>query len=222
MMKKTFFFLVMACVFSSQKMHAQFSIAEVIAGGITKVIRAVDLRIQRLQNKTIWLQNAQKTLENEMSKWKLEEIRDWVEKQRKLYDDYFRELWEVKNALASYNRVRIIIAHQLQLVNEYRAAWNLFQNDSHFTADEKEAMQETYSGILRESAKNIDGLFLVVEAFRMQMNDARRLELMNNIADAVEQNLMDLKQYTGQNKLVAIQRATMKGELEYVKRLHGL
>ena len=109
MMKKTFFFLVMACVFSSQKMHAQFSIAEVIAGGITKVIRAVDLRIQRLQNKTIWLQNAQKTLENEMTKWKLEEIRDWVEKQRKLYDDYFRELWEVKNALASYNRVRIII-----------------------------------------------------------------------------------------------------------------
>ena len=69
---------------------------------IKKVIKAVDLQIQRLQNKTIWLQNAQKTLENKMAKLKLEEISDWVEKQRKLYDDYFQELWKVKSALTYY------------------------------------------------------------------------------------------------------------------------
>ena len=51
-----------------QRASAQLAIAEVISQAITKVVRAVDLKIQRLQNKTIWLQNAQKTLENEMSK----------------------------------------------------------------------------------------------------------------------------------------------------------
>jgi hypothetical protein len=73
-----------------QKTRAQIPIAEIIKAAVTKVIKAVDLKVQRLQNKTIWLQNAQKTLENKMSQLKLTEIKDWVEKQRKLYDDSSR------------------------------------------------------------------------------------------------------------------------------------
>jgi hypothetical protein len=38
---------------------AQLPIAQIIKEGIKKVIIAVDLKIQRLQTKTIWLQNAQ-------------------------------------------------------------------------------------------------------------------------------------------------------------------
>ena len=36
----------------------------IIKEALKKIIKAIDLRIQRLQNKTIWLQNAQKQLEN--------------------------------------------------------------------------------------------------------------------------------------------------------------
>ena len=96
-----------------QKTEAQIPILEIIKQGIKKVIIAVDLKIQRLQNKTIWLQNAQKTLENTMSKLKLDEISDWVEKQRKLYADYFDELWKVKAALTYYHRVKEIIEGQV-------------------------------------------------------------------------------------------------------------
>ena len=55
---------------------AQDPISVIIKEGIKKVIVAVDLKIQRLQNKTIWLQNAQKTIENTMSKLKLDQISD--------------------------------------------------------------------------------------------------------------------------------------------------
>lgn len=205
-----------------QKANAQLAIAEVIAGAIKKVIRAVDLKIQRLQNKTIWLQNAQKTLENEMSKLKLDEIGDWVEAQRKLYDDYFGELWKVKAALAYYGRVRTIIERQVQILNEYRGAWALFRQDKNFTSDELDAMYSTYAGMLRESSKNIDGLFLVINAFATQMSDAARLEIINRTADAIEQNLMDLKRYNEQAKMVSIQRASQKGEIDYVRKLYGL
>ena len=68
--------------------HSQ-GIAEIIRQGVKKAIIAVDLKIQRLQNKVIALQNVQKKLENTLSKVKLTEISDWIEKQRKLYDDYF-------------------------------------------------------------------------------------------------------------------------------------
>lgn len=90
------------------RMHAQDPITEIIKAGIVKVIKAVDLKIQRLQNETIWLQNAQKTIENELSKLKLEEIGDWVEKQRVLYADYFDELQQVKSVIVYYHRVKDI------------------------------------------------------------------------------------------------------------------
>src|SRR5687768_18177383 len=109
--------LAIALLISVQS-NAQFAIAEIIRAGIKKVIVAVDLKIQRLQNKTIWLQNAQKVLENKMSELKLTEISDWVEKQRAQYANYFDELWRIKTALAYYQRIKDIIEKQLQLVNE--------------------------------------------------------------------------------------------------------
>src|SRR5690242_2473595 len=75
-------------------------ITEVIKAAIVKVIKAVDLKIQRLQNETIWLQNAQKVMENTLSKLRLQEIAEWSEKQRVLYADYFDELYKVKNFIA--------------------------------------------------------------------------------------------------------------------------
>ncbi|MFW2475496.1 MAG: conjugal transfer protein TraI, partial [Sediminibacterium sp.] len=158
--------LICCCLFLPiQQSNAQIPIAEIIKAAVKKVIKAVDLQIQRLQNKTIWLQNAQKELENKMSKLKLNEIKDWVEKQRKLYDDYFQELWKVKAALANYNRVKEIIQRQVQMVNEYKGAWALFRQDKNFTPDEINYMYKIYSGMMNESLKSIDQLFLVINAF---------------------------------------------------------
>ncbi|HNU47553.1 MAG TPA: conjugal transfer protein TraI, partial [Bacteroidia bacterium] len=94
-MKRLLAMLCVCCcvLMPIQQLKAQDPISLIIKEGIKKVIKAVDLKIQRLQNKTIWLQNAQKTLENKMSQLKLTEIRDWVQKQKKLYEDYFQELW---------------------------------------------------------------------------------------------------------------------------------
>ncbi|MEO6453274.1 MAG: hypothetical protein ABIN97_04340 [Ginsengibacter sp.] len=72
--------IVTICIAPVQQINAQASIIDVIKAGVKKVIKAVDLKIQRLQNKTIWLQNAQKVLENEMSKLKLTDISDWANK----------------------------------------------------------------------------------------------------------------------------------------------
>ena len=158
-----------------QHTNAQIPILEIIKAAVKKVIKAVDLKIQRLQNKTIWLQNAQKTLENKMSKLKLTEISDWSKKQKELYAKYFDELWKVKNAISSYQAVRDIIKKQVQLVQEYSKAFNLSKQDKNFTADELDYMQKVYTGILDESIKNIDQIQLVLNAFATQMTDAKRL-----------------------------------------------
>ena len=214
--------IIVLALFFSMQSQAQFPIAEIIRAGIKKVIVAVDLKIQKLQNKTIWLQNAQKTLENALSKTKLTEISGWVERQRKLYDDYFQELRKVKNAITYYHRIKDIIENQLAMVKEYKAAWALFRQDRNFTADELEYMSEVYTGILGESVKTIDQLLMVVNAFTTQMSDAARMKIISTAASEMEKGFMDLKEFNNQNKMISLQRAAAKGEIEYVKRLYGL
>jgi len=48
------------------------------------------------------------------------------------------------------------------------------------------------------------------------------LEIINTVADNIEQHSADLKQFNNQNKMITLQRATEKGEIEYVKQLYGL
>jgi len=215
-------FATLVIVTPTQQANAQVPIAEIIKAAVKKVIRAIDLQIQRLQNATIWLQNAQQTVENAMSKLKLQEIGDWVEKQRKLYADYFDELWKIKAALAYYQRVKDIIENQAGMVREYKQAWALFRQDKNFTADEINYMGMVYQGMLDESLKSIDQLFLVINAFATQMSDAKRLEIINGVSQTVSQNVMDLREFNNQNKMISLQRAAEKGEIDLVKRLYGL
>ena len=45
-----------------KKANAQFVISEVLNQTVGKIIRAIDLSVQKAQNQTIWLQNAQKVV----------------------------------------------------------------------------------------------------------------------------------------------------------------
>ena len=224
-MKRLLITFGLACsiiILPTHPSYGQIPVLEIIKEGITKVIVAVDLKIQRLQNEVIWLQNAQKVLENKFTELKLSEISDWVEKQRAQYASYFDELWQIKTSLANFKVVKDIIEKQLKLVKEYKAAWALFKQDKNFTEDELEYMQEIYSGMMDESVKNLDQLSLVINAFATQMSDAKRMEIINEVDNALDENLSDLREFNKQNKVVSLQRAAEKGEIEIVKKLYGL
>lgn len=201
---------------------AQIAVLEVIKAGVKKVIKAVDLKVQRLQNQTIWLQNAQKVLENQLSKLKLSEIADWTERQKELYSGYYNELWQIKSAIAYYKRIKDLTATQLAIVDEYKWAWGLFSKDRHFTPEELSYMQKVYSGILEESVRNLDQVLLVVSALKTQMSDAERLEQITKAADAMEENLSALKKFNGVNIGTSLQRTKSLDELAKLKELYGI
>lgn len=201
---------------------AALPIVGIITGAVKKVIKAIDLRIQRLQNKTIWLQNAQKKIENVLSKIKLNEISDWTERQRDLYKDYYEELAKVKSIITYYQLIRDISQKQVRLVQEYESAWALFQRDSHFNISELDYMQQVYSGILEESMKNIDQIVLILDSFTTQMSDAKRLAIINAAADQIDSNYSDLKLFNRQNILLSLQRAKTKQDIQAVKKFYGI
>ncbi|KIA92244.1 conjugal transfer protein TraI [Pedobacter kyungheensis] len=202
--------------------NAQLAIAEVIKAGVKKVIKAVDLKVQRLQNETIWLQNAQKVVENTLNKLKLGEISEWTERQRSLYSEYYESLVKVKSVISAYKRIRDIATTQAAIVQEYRWAWGLFKKDKHFSADELLHMEEVYEGMLKASVNNLDQVFVVINSFKTQMGDAARMELIDAAAEKMEGNFTDLRQFNDQNITLSIQRSRSVLETKTLKELYDV
>ncbi|OIV40336.1 conjugal transfer protein TraI [Flavobacterium johnsoniae] len=201
---------------------AALPILEIVKTVAKKVIKAIDLRIQKLQNKTIWLQNAQKQAENVLSKLKLDEISDWTRKQKELYKGYYDELAEVKSIITYYQRIKEITKKQAGLVQEYERAWNLFRQDTHFTAGEIQYMKHVYSGILGESLRNIDQIFLILDSFALKMSDLKRLEMINTAADQIDDAYDSLRLFNRQNVLLSLQRGRTEAEVNQIREFYGI
>jgi hypothetical protein len=224
--RRTFFIILVGTmtltVAPVQRAESGIPVLEIIRQAVKKVIKAVDLMIQRLQNKTIALQNAAKVLENKLSKLKLNEIAEWTHRQRELYKKYYDELWKVRNTISAYKRIKQIIMRQQQIIDEYRFTWHMINQDKHFTSEEIDYMYRVYTGILNESVYNLDQILLVINSFKTQMTDGKRLEIINKAGDRIEQNYADLKRFNNQNIQLSLNRAKDQHEIESVRKLYGL
>lgn len=196
--------------------------AQIIKEAIKKVVKAVDLLIQRRQNKVIKLQNAQKALENVMSKLKLEQIAEWVKKQRDLYKEYYDELKKVKAVVSYYFKIKQLAEKNLQVVEAYQRMWALLSKDPNFKAAELAYMKKVYESILDETAKNVELLSSVVKSFTLQMTDAERLALIDKAAARTDLNYSDLLGFNRENKMLSLSRAKTQQDIDVVKALYGL
>ncbi|WP_428229131.1 conjugal transfer protein TraI [Flavobacterium sp.] len=226
MKKRLITYLILLLLISTPAIPAEktaaLPILEIVKAVTKKVIKAIDLRIQKLQNKTIWLQNAQKQVENVLSKLKLDEISDWTQKQKDLYKGYYEELGKVKSIITYYQRIKDITKKQTKLVQEYERAWNLLRQDTHFKDSEIQYMEHVYSGILEQSIKNIDQIFLILDSFTTQMSDLKRLEIINTAADQIDASYDDLRMFNQQNILLSLQRAKTEADAARVKQFYGI
>lgn len=222
-MKRSWFVgMVLLFLLNGSPARAQDPITEIIRRGVIKVIKAVDLKIQRMQNETLWVQNAQKALENTLSKTRLEEIAGWVSKQRNLYQDYYEQLWRVKAAVSFYAQVRELAQRQMQIVRAYKTAWSGVRQDKHFTTQELVYIGNTYTGILKQSLHNIEQVHKLVQSFALEMTDGQRMELVGKVAEDINKNYADLKAFNARNIQVSIGRAKDEQDIAVVRKIYGL
>ncbi|WP_153800882.1 conjugal transfer protein TraI [Foetidibacter luteolus] len=193
-----------------------------VAGLGTRIVKAIDLKIQRLQNQQIWLQNAQKIIENNMSQLHLKEIGGWVQKQRDMYQAFYDELWQVKSIITHYHRVREIASKQAALIKAYQRFWDMFKQDNHFTYGEIDYMAKVYKGIIDQTLQNADQLLLIVNSFTTQMTDAARITIIDRVAAEVQENYDDLTAFNTQNALLSLQRSGDEEEIMMIRKMYGL
>lgn len=214
--------LILGAFVWPERACSQMGIVQVIRMAVARVIKAVDLKVQRLQTRTIWLQNAQRALENSMSRLRLREISEWTMKHRDQYRRYYEQLGEVRTAIAQFNRVRNIVKKHSLLLGEFEKAWKMIKSDSSFSVPEIEHMRGVYDGILRESLKNMEDIRLVIQPFRAEMNDAQRMGLIIEASRRVERNLADLMAFNRQNLILRSQRRRESVELQRIEDLYNI
>jgi hypothetical protein len=222
-MKKVFIgCLLMVAAILVPAGRADAQIIDAIEDAIKASLMAVDLGIQKVQTETVNLQDAEKAVENAMQQTQLGDITSWVQQQKDLFSEYYQELLQVKNALTAYDKVVAMIDKQAQLVKDYQTAWAAMQKDSHFSAQEISYIGSVYSGILNQSVENLKQLKMVITTLVTQMSDGSRLRIIDGAGARIDQNYSDLHQFTQQNILLSMQRATDASDLEEVKQLYGL
>lgn len=222
-MKKMFALVMLSgllTVMPTQQTHAAWWV--IVKEVLKKVILAIDAQVQRLQNKTIGLQNAQKALENTLSKLKFEEISDWTEKQRAQYATYFDELQKVKNLIATFRKVKEISENQVRLVKQYERIFRLLRSDDHFSAAELDYMFRIYSGMIDASLRDIEQVTLAVQALTTKMSDGERLAIIERVAASIEKISGDMQQFTNQNIRLSLQRARDQKEVLALREWYGL
>lgn len=215
-------FACLALFLISTAAKAQIPGVGLVTGVIKKVIVAIDLKVQQLQNQTIALQNAEQQLENSLHLSSLNNISGWLGKEKDLYAGYYQELNKVRGLIADYDEVKSVISKQKQLVTAYQQASSLFNRDPHFSAAELQYMGNIYNGILQESLQNLDQLLIVVSNLSMQMNDAERLQKVSQAAKSMQTNLDHLRQFNRQNAGLSLERAKDAQDRQNVRRLYGI
>jgi hypothetical protein len=207
-------------VLPRQEAHAQ--ILDAINAAIEEAIEVVDLGVQKVQAQTIWLQNTEAQLENQMGISNLNDISSWLKKEKDLYNGYYQDLKTVKMAISDYDMVKQIIAQQKELVAEYKNAYGLFQRDKNFSPEEINDMAGIYGGILDESARDLSELSVAISSFQAQMSDAERYGLIHKAGADMQRNLDNLRQFNSANVQLSLQRAQELNNINEVRTLYGL
>lgn len=192
--------MVLGCLlFLSIGLHAQIPIIGTI---ISKVVKAIDLKVQRLQNQTLVLQNAQRVIENKLHALKLSEISEWNERQKALYQNYFAEMRSVKSAIGWYAKAADLAGMQRQLVSDVNDGLRTVKLSGRFSADEIIELERKCASILQDVADAVSTFQVALGG--VLINDAERLGLLSNAIERMNDCGLRLRKiYDNVNGLLA-------------------
>jgi hypothetical protein len=220
--------IIMLAIFSGTlasptRTDAQITdIVGIVTSAVKKVITALDLEVQKLQEQTLVLQDAQKQVENLMHQSNLDAITGWVQQEKDLFSEYYNELWTIKQAISTYEKVREIVVKQEQIISDYNKAYSLIKQDPHFSPNEISHIYAVYGGILNQSIDNINQLTRVLTSFLTQMDDSHRLKMIDEVGERVDQNYSDLHRYTQENIMLSMERAHDENDAAEIMALYGI
>jgi DNA repair ATPase RecN len=139
-----------------------------------------------------------------------------------LHKNFLDALLDVSPAVRKYKRIADVINYQSRIVKEYKAAFARFKEEKNFTPEEVSYLKNVYEGLLKQTAKSIDELVMVVTAGTLRMSDDERLQAVDKIYDNVLEQFSFLKEFNNNTGLLAMQRKAEQTEITISRRIDGV
>ena len=139
-----------------------------------------------------------------------------------LHKVFLDGLMEVSPAVKKYKKVADIIRMQIQLVKEYKSAFNRFKNNTHFDIKEVDYIGKVSNNLFDASLKNLDALVTVITANQLRMTDDERLNSIDKIYDEMQDKLVFLRHFNNSTSILAVQRKREKNDVDVMRKLYDL
>ncbi|RTL60102.1 MAG: TerB family tellurite resistance protein [Sphingobacteriales bacterium] len=139
-----------------------------------------------------------------------------------LHKTFLDGLMQVSPAVRRYKRIADIINYQLRIAKEYKIAFNRFKDEKQFTADEIDYLGKVYRNLFNESVKSLDELIMVITSGKLRMSDDERLQAIDKIYLAVEDQFSFLKDFTNSTTMFSLQRKSEQAQIEMSRKLNGI
>ena len=147
-------------------------------------------------------------------------IKDISEGNFKLHQVFLDALYAVNPAVKKYKHIPSIIEYQQFLVAEGSKAYNKFRNDKNLTDREVKYIGHVYSYLFRQSVQNLDELLMILTPSQLRMSDDERIHAIDRIFHDLENKLAFMKEFNHSTRMLIMQRAKDKNEIETIRKLH--
>jgi DNA repair ATPase RecN len=149
-------------------------------------------------------------------------IKDISEGNFSLHKNFLDGLLQVSPAVRKYKRVADIVAYQLRIVKEYKAAFNQFKQDKHFAPDEIEYLGKVYNNLFQASLKSLDELAMVITAGKLRMSDDERLQAIDGIYAEIVDQFAFLQEFNNSTAILAVQREKEMQDINVFRKIYSI
>lgn len=148
-------------------------------------------------------------------------VRDISQGNFSLHQTFLDGLMAVSPEVRKYHKIVEIGRLQGRLVLEYKAAFNRFRSDGTFSLKELDYMSAIYSGLNKQSLKNLDALLMVITAGQLRMSDDERLSAIDRIFSDMQEKLTFLRHFNATGISLSRQRKMELNDLTDMQELFG-
>lgn len=148
-------------------------------------------------------------------------IKDITEGNFKIHEVFLDGLMAVNPKIAKYSKVPAIIDNQINILNEYRNAWNRIRQGGRFTPKELSYISKVYGNLFNRSMENIDELTMVITASQLRMTDDERLRAIDRLHEEMQHKLSFLRAFNKNASLIDNQRKKALEDIGEIRSIYA-
>lgn len=137
-----------------------------------------------------------------------------------LHNIFLKSLLDVSPAVKNYVRIKDIIDAQISIVREYKDALKQFKESGEFSVDEMDYIMKVYANLFQHSLDNLQSMIMVITAGKLRMSDDERIQSIDEVWKEVSQQLIFLRHFNNQARILCLQRAKEKNDLSIINQLY--